>query len=118
MDVSALNVTRKAVIGQRIRQARMAKGWTLERLADALNISKVSIWQWEQGQSRPKVSRLAEVAQLLGLPLQALMDEHAPARMVNREASNLLLECQMRIAESFGVRPADVEIKVSFGRNA
>lgn len=115
MDLNSTKVTAKLLAGQRIRDARIAKGWSLDQLAAALGMSKVSIWQWEQGQARPRATRLAEVARILGLSLETLNDEHAPDISPDREATDLLLDCQMRIAKYFGVAPEDVEIKVTFG---
>jgi transcriptional regulator with XRE-family HTH domain len=104
-----------ATVGRRIRNARKAKGWTLDQLAQALDISRVSVWGWENGKTHPRASRLADVAAALDLPVDQLVDDHLPAQQPVAHPSDLLLECQMRIAEGLGVRPDNVEIKVSFG---
>jgi transcriptional regulator with XRE-family HTH domain len=105
----------RATIGRRIRNARKAKGWTLDQLATALDISRVSVWGWENGKTHPRPSRLAEVAAVLDLPVHLLVDDEAPVEQPADHPSNLVLECQMRIAEGLGVQLKDVEIKVSFG---
>lgn len=118
MNMHPAKLTARMIIGERIRKGRIAKGWSLDQFAKTLDISKVSVWQWEQGKSGPRVSRVAEVAELLGLPIDALIDQHAPERAPDREASQMLLDYQKRIAKSFGVDPSNIEIKVSFGGKA
>ena len=101
--------------GSLIRKLRKAKGWTLDQLAQALDISRVSVWGLENGKTHPRASRLADVAAALDLPVEQLVDDHLPAQQSVAHPSDLVLECQMRIAEGLGVTPNDVEIKVSFG---
>lgn len=54
-------------IGSRICYARTAKGLTQQQIADAFGISRVSVSTWESGQTQPATSKLAELAQLLGV---------------------------------------------------
>lgn len=100
--------------GSCIRAARKLKGWSLDHLADALGVSKTSVWGWETDKIRPRTGRLREIAELLDLPPEYILNgkpamEHAPS-----DGRDLIESCQTRIAEAFGVEPADVEIKVSF----
>lgn len=118
MSMLEANISAPATVGRRIRNARKAKGWTLDQLAQALDISRVSVWGWENGKTHPRPSRLADVAAALDLPVEQLVDDHLPAQRPVAHPSDLVLECQMRIAEGLGVQPKDVEIKVSFGGTA
>ena len=102
-------------VGRRIRNARKAKGWTLDQLAQTLKVSRVSVWSWENGKTRPRPSRVADVAAVLDLPVSQLVDDHLITQQPAAHPSDLVLECQIRIAEGLGVQPQDVEIKVSFG---
>lgn len=110
-----VKILSQATVGRRIRNARKAKGWTLDQLANALDISRVSVWGWENGKTHPRPSRLADVAAALDLPVHQLVDDETLVEQPTGHPSNLVLECQMRIAEGLGVQPKDVEIKVSFG---
>lgn len=52
-------------IGNRIRQAREAKGWSQEDVAKIVNLSPSTVSQWENGGQRIKIDTLAVVAQAL-----------------------------------------------------
>lgn len=62
-------------IHELIKQARINKGWSMERLALEINavegkkkpLAWQTIQQWENGNSAPKRLRLATVAQVLGV---------------------------------------------------
>lgn len=53
-------------MGDRIRYARKAKGFTQKALADVLGISRVSVTQWESNDTKPELKRLSRLADLLG----------------------------------------------------
>lgn len=52
-------------IGLRIKEARSAKGWTQQRLADTLNVTVQSVSQWETGRTQPEIDRLIALAGIL-----------------------------------------------------
>jgi transcriptional regulator with XRE-family HTH domain len=56
----------KALIGQRIREAREALGFSQEQLADNLGISFQSVQQWETGKTTPRATRMRKLATVLG----------------------------------------------------
>lgn len=52
------------MLGKRIQQLRLERGWTQSELAKQLNISKKAVKNWEIGSSKPSVDhaiRLADV---------------------------------------------------------
>jgi len=100
--------------GTCIRAARKRKGWSLDQLAEALGVSKTSVWGWETDKARPRASRLTELAELLDLPADRILNGSGAAENGPVEGRTLIEECQARIAEAFRVNPADVEIRVSF----
>ncbi len=100
--------------GNCIRAARKLKGWSLDHLADALGVSKTSVWGWETDKIRPRTARLREIAELLDLPPEYILNGKPAMEPTSGEGRGLVEDCQLRIAEAFGVEPADVEIKVSF----
>ncbi|MBQ3424554.1 MAG: helix-turn-helix transcriptional regulator [Clostridia bacterium] len=54
-----------AGIGEQIIQARKAKGMTQDALAEALNVSRSTISNWETGRRMPNAQMLAKLSKLL-----------------------------------------------------
>lgn len=52
-------------LGERLTQARKAKGLTQEQLAEAMHCSRQAISHWETGRSQPDVDTLAHLTALL-----------------------------------------------------
>lgn len=73
-------------IGQRVAKARTDRGFTQERLAEAVGIEPVTLSRWETGQRAVSVSTLARIAEVLEVGLGDLLDvrrelpqaEHGP----------------------------------------
>lgn len=62
--------------GELIYRARVKKGLTQADVADALEVSRVAVSNWERGQSRPESSdRIEALAQLVGLDGKLLRDQ-------------------------------------------
>lgn len=59
--------------GERIGRLRQEKGLTQVALAEALGITSQAISKWERGQSFPDVSRLDELAEILGVAVAYLL---------------------------------------------
>lgn len=67
-------------LGRRVRDARVGRGMTQRRLADASGLSLRFVSQVENGQGNIAVGRLAQVASALGEPVARLLpDGAAPA---------------------------------------
>lgn len=54
-------------MGQRIKEARKAKGFTLQRVADAFGINRSSVANWERDDTRPDMDKIHTLAKLLGV---------------------------------------------------
>jgi transcriptional regulator with XRE-family HTH domain len=67
--------TRAERLGQRIRDHREAKGYTIESFAYALGFSWITISRYERGKSTPDLERLHKIADLLGISIGALVTE-------------------------------------------
>ena len=67
-----------AFVGARVRAARLAHGLTQREFARRLGVSKQQVWKYENGESQLSVSRLAQIARLLGLSPSVLLDQPAP----------------------------------------
>ncbi len=73
-------------LGKRLARARQDRGWTQERLAEAVGLEPVSLSRLETGDRALSISTLAAVAGALGIGLGDLLDverelpavEHAP----------------------------------------
>jgi transcriptional regulator with XRE-family HTH domain len=71
-------VTLSSMVGTRIKQARVARGWSRAQFAKLLGVSRQAVMYWEHGSSLPKSDRIREVAVLLGLEVADLVP-HAEA---------------------------------------
>ena len=67
-----------ATIGDRLRQARQARGLSLRRLAETLGVSPSLISQVETGRAKPSVNTLYALATELGISLDVLLFMDTP----------------------------------------
>jgi transcriptional regulator with XRE-family HTH domain len=70
-----------AVVGVRVRHERQARGWTLDRLADAAGVSRRMVVNVEQGATNPSVGTLLRLSDALGVGLPALVEPPEPRRV-------------------------------------
>jgi transcriptional regulator with XRE-family HTH domain len=84
-----------ALVGKSLRALRVRKGYSLERLARASQVSRAMLSQIELAQSAPTITILWRVATALGVPFSALLgsDGQPPATV-------------LRGAEAFRLRSA------------
>ena len=54
-------------VGLRIREARMARGWTHEELARRAGVNWRTVQRWQKG-NLPRLSTLLRLADILGVP--------------------------------------------------
>lgn len=59
-------------LGRNLRAARLAKGWSLRRLAESAEVSASLISQIENARTNPSVRTLHSLAEALSLPVHAL----------------------------------------------
>lgn len=85
-------------VGKILKIYRQAAKLTQKDVADALGVNRVSVTQWETGDAKPSIKRLAELAKLFGVPADALLT-NIPLNSVV-PAANIKTD----------VRPADVEV--------
>jgi transcriptional regulator with XRE-family HTH domain len=73
----ATQPVRKGVpgVGTRIRAARRARGWTIDRLAREAGVDDSSVTQWELGVRDLYVRHLVTLAAALGCPVADLLPE-------------------------------------------
>ena len=81
-DTSALAVA----IGDRVRQERLGRRWTLDQLAGAAGVSRRMVINVEQGVANPSVGTLLRLSEALGVGLPALVEppQQAPVKVTRR----------------------------------
>lgn len=57
-----------------IESLRNSKGMTQEQLAEALDVDKTAVSHWENRIARPALSRIPELARVLGVKVDRLID--------------------------------------------
>ncbi len=70
-------------VGGRIRTARQARGWTQSDLAQAVRVSRSAVAQWETDRAGQLREHLSDVAEVLGLTVEALL--HGRASQVSEQ---------------------------------
>lgn len=60
--------------GETLRRLREDAGMTQEDVANRLGISGQAVGAWENGRARPRLSKLNELARLLGVDASDLVD--------------------------------------------
>ena len=64
----------KKLLGHRIRALRKAKGFTIEELAEAADLSPTFLGQTERGKHIPSIRTCERLAHILGVSLSRLFD--------------------------------------------
>jgi transcriptional regulator with XRE-family HTH domain len=66
-----------AEVGRRIREARLALGWTHEELARRMGVNWRSVHRWQKGQL-PRLETLVRLAETLDVPQSYLVESADP----------------------------------------
>src|ERR1700741_423848 len=61
-------------MGKRIREARIARGFSQEDLGDAMSLTRSSVSLWEKGRSIPEEHNLRSLAELLDVSVDYLTE--------------------------------------------
>lgn len=83
-------------LGERIRAARQAAGLSQEKLAERLGLTRQAVTKWETGQSAPSTENLLRLAEVLGVPVTALLDASAPEQQMQADQIYALQKEQAR----------------------
>jgi ribosome-binding protein aMBF1 (putative translation factor) len=60
-------------IGDKIRAARVHRGWSVVDLAEKLGVTRQCVESWEAGKTAPRAQRVTKVARVLDLEPAALL---------------------------------------------
>ncbi len=106
MDRSTIALAQ--AIGLRVRQERLARHWTLDRLSDAAGVSRRMVVNVEQGSANPSVGTLLRISDALGVGLPALVEppRHKPVTVIRHGEGATLWSSQ---AGGYGVLVAGTE---------
>lgn len=89
-------------IGQKIREARIAKGMTQEELGDILGVQKSAIAKYENGRIvNIKRSTLKKISDVLGIRPSELIFETSPAETADLHAKILMDNDVMDMIEKY-----------------
>lgn len=92
------------MLGQRIHQARLAAGLTLEALGQQLGVSKAAVQKYEKGTVTPDSSKLLKIARACGVRTEYFF----------RRQTVQLANVEFRKNQAFGVKRAEaVQIRVA-----
>ena len=69
-------------IGKKIAELRKAKDLTQLELADRMVVSYQAVSNWERGNSMPDISNLVELAKILDVSIEELLDSEKETRIV------------------------------------
>lgn len=93
---------------EKIPILRKAKGMTQAELAEAIDVSRQSVQKWETGLSCPDIAKIPELARLLGVSADALLD-------AGIDRDGLLASATRRVAEE---PPAQAPTSGTAGRRS
>lgn len=103
-----------AAIGQKIRQAREARGLTQEMLAESLGVTQAAVSYWEAGRRAPDVDDLVAIADALNIDIAALFADARPRRLapvvLRAVAEQVLLEDFADEVDAFSAAADELEL--------
>ena len=97
-------------IGRRMRAARKKRGWTIAEMAAIGKIKAVVIGSYERGSRNMPISRLGEVARILGVDVAYLLGQP-----LSRQDTALVLTLDLRaISRPSFTNPSRLALLVSY----
>ena len=95
------------LLGQRIRKYRKKKGYTLEKLAEMLDVSTTFIGQIERATGKPSLETLIKIANALEVSTDALLFED----LNERSGDSHFLKRVEELTEGFTQREKTLVLK-------
>ena len=93
--------------GARLNRLRRDKGMTLAQVAEALDVSKPTVWAWEKGKAKPLPERIDAIAEALGVSGEELGDADKAGA-----SGGIVQDCRQRIAVAYGIDPSQIRIMI------
>lgn len=88
---------------------RTERGWTIERLAELLGVSRQAVWYWETGQRLPRPGALKKVAEVFGVMERDLLAE---PDMPRSGVAATVAELRKQLASRIGCEVSKIQISV------
>jgi transcriptional regulator with XRE-family HTH domain len=98
---------REESFGARLHRLRKEQGLSQSDIANRLGVSKPTVWAWEQGRAKPIGSRIATLAQALGVSEQQLTAVHERSSL-----DAVMARAREEVSQAFGVRVEQVKITI------
>lgn len=98
------------MLAQNLRMLRIKHKYTLEDIAEIIDVSRQSVAKWESGESYPDIEKCIKLASLYKTSLDNLVKESMES-ILNKEADN-------ENTFMFGVVQVDSEGKIKLPQNA
>ncbi|MGN0696882.1 MAG: helix-turn-helix domain-containing protein [Oscillospiraceae bacterium] len=108
------------MIGDRLKELRREKGYSLEFAAEKINVSRQTISKWESGETVPDVLKCKELADLYDISLDMLLVEEGENPEEKRTGKYLFgavkvgergqIVIPQRARKIFGIKPGDLVI--------
>ncbi|MDR0136959.1 helix-turn-helix transcriptional regulator [Metabacillus idriensis] len=72
------------VFGEKLKSERKNKGWSQEKLAEELYVSRQSVSKWETGQNYPSIEIIIKLSDLFGVTIDELLrsDEELTEKVI------------------------------------
>lgn len=80
MDKTGTQMQLNSGIAERIRDARIKKNMTQQRVADEIGVSYQAGSKWERGKSMPYISKLRELCGVLEISIDYLLSGEMTAK--------------------------------------
>lgn len=72
------DIIQPRILGARLREAREARGWTQQQLAERLKLARTTVVAIEKGERRLKPAEIIEITSVLGLDISEVLQRGAP----------------------------------------
>jgi transcriptional regulator with XRE-family HTH domain len=95
--------------GIRLQRLRKERGLSQAQVAASLGVSKPTVWAWEHGKARPVGSRMAGLAETLGVDEIELTPDAAGSVL-----DEIVAKSREQIAAAIGTTPEKVRISIEF----
>lgn len=60
-----------------LKSIREKKGMRVKKVSDELKISRITLWQWENGKRTPSIDNLSKLSKLYDCTIDDLIDKKA-----------------------------------------
>ena len=90
MEKSDIEINIKRTLGARIREERQKKGWTIEQLAECMDLSPSFLGSVERGERALSIEKLYRASEIFGVTTDSLIKSELQYNS-RVEAFNLLL---------------------------